>query len=194
VAHEKNIGFLLEVLAQVRKSVGDVVLIVAGEGPAQKWLERSIEAAGLRDHVVCVGYLDRRGSLLDCYRAADVFVFASRTETQGLVLLEALALGVPVVSTAVLGTRDVLDGAAGAIVAPEDVPQFAAAVTAVLTRRDLRESLAAAARGYVEQRWSSDVMTRRLLALYASVAGAERQDAASEPGATLEDAAGSTTS
>ena len=65
-----------------------------------------------------VGYLDRRGALLDCYRAADVFVFASRTETQGLVLLESLALGVPVVSTAVLGTKEVLRNAAGAIVVP----------------------------------------------------------------------------
>ena len=60
------------------------------------------------NNTLLVGYLDRRGALLDCYRAADVFVFASRTETQGLVLLESLALGVPVVSTAVLGTKEVL--------------------------------------------------------------------------------------
>ena len=63
-----------------------------------------------------IGYLDRRDALLDCYCAGDAFVFASRTETQGLVLLEAMALGLPVVSTAVMGTRDILDARRGALV------------------------------------------------------------------------------
>ena len=72
---------------------------------------------GLTDSVRFVGYLDRAEALLDCYRAADVFVFASRTETQGLVLLEAMTLGLPVVSTSVMGTRDILDPGKGALVA-----------------------------------------------------------------------------
>jgi glycosyltransferase involved in cell wall biosynthesis len=70
--------------------------------------------------------------LLDCYRAGQVFVFASRTETQGLVLLEALALGTPVVSTAVMGTADVLKEAKGALVVEEDEATFADAVIRVL--------------------------------------------------------------
>ena len=123
----------------------------------------------MRDNVLFVGYLDRRTELRDCYRAADVFVFASRTETQGLVLLESLALGVPVVSTAVLGTKEVLHGAAGAIVVEEDVGEFAAAVTRVLTQPDLRATLADAAREFVATRWSSREMARRLVRLYADV-------------------------
>ena len=115
VAHEKNIGFLLRVLAEVRRSVPNVLFIIAGEGPALPALRRAAGQDGLAANTLFVGYLDRRGALLDCYRAADVFVFASRTETQGLVLLESLALGVPVVSTAVLGTKEVLRNAAGAI-------------------------------------------------------------------------------
>ena len=140
VAHEKNIGFLLRVLAEVRRSVPNVLFIIAGEGPALPALQREAGRDGLAANTLFVGYLDRRGALLDCYRAADVFVFASRTETQGLVLLESLALGVPVVSTAVLGTKEVLRNAAGAIVVAEDVTEFAAAVVEVLTQ-------SAAARG-----------------------------------------------
>ena len=123
-----------------------------------------------------VGYLDRRGALLDCYRAADVFVFASRTETQGLVLLESLALGVPVVSTAVLGTKEVLANAAGAFVVQEDVAEFAAAVTRVLTEPDLRAQLKSAGREFVERQWSSREMARRLLALYVELVRTKRED------------------
>lgn len=61
-----------------------------------------------------VGYLSREKELLDCYRAGDLFVFSSKTETQGLVLLEAMALGVPVVSTAYMGTADIVNPQRGA--------------------------------------------------------------------------------
>ena len=169
VAHEKNIGFLLRVLAEVRRSVPSVLLVIAGEGPALAPLKRTVTEAGLDASILFVGYLDRRAGSLDCYRAADVFVFASRTETQGLVLLESLALGVPVVSTAVLGTKEVLRDAAGAIVVPEDVREFAAAAIGVLTQPQLRAKLAGAARTFVEKRWSSAEMARRLLELYGEV-------------------------
>jgi glycosyltransferase involved in cell wall biosynthesis len=169
VAHEKNIGFLLRVLAEVRRSVPNVLFMIAGEGPALGPLQRSVAQQGLDANTLFVGYLDRRSALLDCYRAADVFVFASRTETQGLVLLESLALGVPVVSTAVLGTKEVLRDAAGAVVVPEDVNEFSAAVASVLTQPKLRAALAGAGRKFVERRWSSAEMARRLLDLYVEV-------------------------
>jgi 1,2-diacylglycerol 3-alpha-glucosyltransferase len=170
VAHEKNIGFLLQVLAEVRRSVPHVLFVIAGEGPALPVLRRAAAEGGVAAHTLFVGYLDRRGALLDCYRAADVFVFASRTETQGLVLLESLALGVPVVSTAVLGTKEVLRDAAGAIVAQEDVTEFAAAVVRVLKNSVLRAELAGAGRDFVARRWSSQEMAKRLLELYGEVA------------------------
>lgn len=169
VAFEKNIGFVLRVAAGVRRSVPDMLLVIAGEGPALVKLRREAQALGLADHVLFVGYLDRRSELLDCYRAANVFVFASNTETQGLVLLEALALGVPVVSTAVLGTKDVLNGARGAIVVDEDLDAFVAAATDVLRRPELQGRLATEAKGFIEAHWSSREMARRMIGLYEKV-------------------------
>ena len=78
-----------------------------------------------RPMLLFVGYLDRRGALFDCYRAADAFVFASRTETQGLVLLEAMALGVAVISTAVMGTPDIVGPKRGALVPEDNEADFA---------------------------------------------------------------------
>ncbi len=170
VAFEKNIGFLLPVVDRLRAAMPDVLLVIAGEGPALATLQRQVAERGLAENVRFVGYLDRSGPLLDCYRSANVFVFASRTETQGLVLLEAMALGLPVVSTAIMGTQSVLEGAAGAIVVGEDEVQFASAVEMVLKDRELQASLGARARQFVEARWSSAEMAKRMLELYRGVA------------------------
>ena len=108
VAFEKNIGFLVDVVKKVREPIPNVLFVMAGEGPMLPHLKKRVRQEGLQQQVMFVGYLDRATQLQDCYRAANVFVFASRTETQGLVLLEAMAQELPVVSTAVMGTRDVL--------------------------------------------------------------------------------------
>jgi glycosyltransferase involved in cell wall biosynthesis len=171
VAHEKNIDFVLEALVEVRRSVPDVLLVIAGEGPALGHLQAMVRRLGLGPNVLFVGYLERATTLLDCYRAGDAFVFASRTETQGLVLLEALALGTPVVSTAVMGTADVLAGAGGALVAPDEVCGYAACVVQVLRDGVLRARLAAAAPADAA-RWSASAMATRLAALYGELAGA----------------------
>jgi 1,2-diacylglycerol 3-alpha-glucosyltransferase len=171
VAHEKNIGFLVRVFAQVLAAVPQALLVIAGEGPAREALRAQVAALGLARQVHFAGYLPRDTQLLDCYAAADAFVFASRTETQGLVLLEAMAQGAPVVSTAELGTRSILLPDSGALVVPEDCAAFAAAVVRVLTEPGLRAELGARGRAYART-WSSAVMARRLKGLYAQLLSA----------------------
>ncbi len=168
VAFEKNIGFLLRVVRQVKKTVADVLFVIAGEGSALQSLRREALDLGLADNVLFVGNMDRESTLLDCYRSADVKVFASRTETQGLVLLEAMALGVPVVSTAVMGTKDVLQPGCGAEVVTEDAREFAAAVVRVLGDSALAARLSDAGKDYVKS-WSAPVMARRMVDLYQNV-------------------------
>jgi 1,2-diacylglycerol 3-alpha-glucosyltransferase len=174
VAHEKNIEFLIEVVDRVRKELATVLLVVAGEGPALESLKREVSRLGLNANVMFIGYLDRHKALNNCYRAADVFVFSSRTETQGLVLLEAMAQGVPVVSTAELGTRDVLREGLGVRIAQEDVTDFAAKVSMVLNDPAMREELGEAGRAYAHE-WSASKQAQRMLAFYQTVPGSSRQ-------------------
>jgi 1,2-diacylglycerol 3-alpha-glucosyltransferase len=168
VAHEKNIGFLVQMFARVLAQVPAALLVIAGEGPAREALRAQVASLGLSSHVHFAGYLERDTTLLDCYAAADVFVFASRTETQGLVLLEAMAQGAPVVSIAELGTRSILVSESGALVVPEDAAAFAEAVVRVLTDAGLREALAVRGRAYART-WSSAAMARRLAYLYGQL-------------------------
>ncbi len=140
--------------------------MITGEGPARGALALQVERLGLGRDVAFVGYLDRKQALADCYAAAAVFVFASRTETQGLVLLEAMAQACPVVSTAHLGTTSILQFGCGARVAPDEPVAFAQAVL------DLLDDPARAARcGTQGQRyargWAADLMAGRLRDFYA---------------------------
>ena len=175
LAFEKNIDFLIRMLVRVKAKVPAVLLVVAGEGPARRALESQARALGLADNTLFVGYLDRDGDLEDCFCASNAFVFASRTETQGLVLLEAMALGVPVVSTAVMGTRELLAEGRGSLIAEEDEPVFAARCVQVLTDPDLRARKAEEARAYA-QTWSAPLLAQQLRGFYREVLDARRTD------------------
>jgi 1,2-diacylglycerol 3-alpha-glucosyltransferase len=172
VAHEKKIDFLIEVVCAVRDYEPDILLVVAGEGPARSSLEKLAQRLGIQNNVRFVDYLPRGPALWDCFCAGNVFVFASATETQGLVLLEALALGIPVVSTAIMGTEDIVGKRQGVLVAEESVEDFANKVVEILHVEGLQDHMSEEGRRYARE-WSADSMAERMIALYASVTGTE---------------------
>ncbi len=166
VAFEKNIEFLLRVTHELKQTThANIVLIIAGEGPAKNQLRRLGRTLGLMENLRFVDYLARGADLSSCYQAGDAFVFASRTETQGLVLLEAMSLGVPVVSTAVMGTRDIVAAERGALVAQENITDFAAQVRRLLDDAELRRRVGETGRVYARQ-WNARDPAEALLAFY----------------------------
>ena len=176
LALEKNIAFLLRVTRKLVERYPELLFIIAGEGPDAERLKKLAASLGLQANVRFFGNLDRLSTLLDCYRAGDVFVFASPTETQGLVLIEAMALGVPIVSTAVMGTATVLRDARSAVVSGENVDEFADHVARLLHAPELRAALSAA--GLIDaQAWSAEGLMRKAVALYAGLAAGEGEPA-----------------
>lgn len=174
-AHEKNIGFLLDALPHALRVTPRLILVVAGEGPALPALRRQAATLGIEANVRFVGYLDRLRELPACYAAADVFVFASRTETQGLVLLEAMAAGVPVLAFAALGTREIVEPRRGALPAPQEPATFGAALAALIDDPQQRTVMAQAARNFARE-WTTEACAHRLAAVYRAVR--QRHDAA----------------
>ncbi|MEA3642988.1 MAG: glycosyltransferase [Lamprobacter sp.] len=166
LAFEKNCDFLLRMLVLIKAEMPDILLVVAGDGPALKHLQRLRDRLGLHEQVLFTGYLARDGSLEDCYSAGAGFVFSSYTETQGLVLLEAMALGTPVVALAEMGAREVLRDGQGCLIAEHDEAHFAQQCLRLLRTPRLRAELSASARAYA-QRWSAPVLTNQMLAFYA---------------------------
>lgn len=183
LAFEKNCDFLLRMLVRVKAQVPDILLVIAGAGPALKRLQRLTRQLGLQEQVLFTGYLDRDGSLEDCYCAGQAFVFSSLTETQGLVLLESMALGTPVVAIAEMGTREVLRDSEGCLIARHDEAHFAKQCLRLLREPELRAQLAERARSYARG-WSAPVLAERMLDFYAGTLlrdETDRQVPLSEP-------------
>jgi glycosyltransferase involved in cell wall biosynthesis len=163
LAKEKNVELLLEALAVDRDP--SLKLAIAGDGPARAELEERAEQCGVAGRVRFLGIVARE-QLPDLYASADAFVMPSTTETQGLVLAEALAAGSNVIVAEAPQNRDVM-GAAGTVIAA-NAPALAAALAAIPAKGSA--PTAAAAR-HAAKRFSIDGQVDRILALYRSLLG-----------------------
>jgi glycosyltransferase involved in cell wall biosynthesis len=165
IAAEKNMGFLLDALQRLLAGGVDAHLVLVGDGPGRPPLDAAVDAAGLRGRVSFTGYVPRERTF-DYYGLSEVFVFASLTETQGIVLLEAMSAGIPVVALSAMGVAELMaDGRGGLTVCPADLDGFTAAVERLLSDRGLHAAKAREGRLKAAE-WSIEATTRRVLACY----------------------------
>jgi glycosyltransferase involved in cell wall biosynthesis len=172
IVREKNIDFLLDVMERMAPRFPDSLLVLAGDGAHRGALERSARERGIGKRVLFTGYLDRT-QLAWLYGCARVFVFSSKTETQGLALAEAMMCGVPAVAIAAMGTEDTLAGNAGGFLVADDPDAFAGRTAMLLADEKLRRAKAAEARRRARE-WTIDATTDRLLAVYERARDAEK--------------------
>jgi 1,2-diacylglycerol 3-alpha-glucosyltransferase len=161
LAKEKNIGLLLQALAFNPNS--RLKLAIAGDGPLRQELERMARELDVNGRTRFLGFVNR-DRLPDLYASCDAFLMPSTTETQGLVLAEALATGAHIIAADAAPNRDVL-GSAGMVVDPT-AGGFAAAFRSVPGTPD---SDAAAAARRTAERFALETQIDRILALYASL-------------------------
>jgi len=168
LAEEKNLDFLLAGLAKVKSTcpVGFTFVLV-GDGPQRSHLEKRVVELGLEKVVVFTGNLAPR-EVTRIYRAADLFVFASTSETQGMVLVEAMAGGCPVVAVRASGVHDVVKNGYNGIMVPESTGSWAAAVTDLLSDGARLSELSANSRTFA-QTFSEEDIAKKVEALYQRV-------------------------
>ena len=107
LASEKNLDFLVNCLIEFLKKEVNAHVLMVGQGPSQTMIKAAFERSGLGERLHLTGFLYKK-DLVDAYFSMDVFAFASLSETQGVVLLEAMAAGVPVVTVDAPGVREVV--------------------------------------------------------------------------------------
>ncbi len=132
MASEKNVSFLLESLARVKALYRKPFrMLMIGDGPDKKSLEERSRMLGLQEDIVFTGTIPNE-RIAAYFKAADGFLFASKTETQGIVVLEAFAGATPVIAVKASGVEDLVDDGVNGILTGEDTEEYAARVTEFL--------------------------------------------------------------
>jgi 1,2-diacylglycerol 3-alpha-glucosyltransferase len=187
LAVEKNLPFLARAVASFLQQRSGAHFLIAGTGSAQAEVERILGEAGVASRCHIIGVLTHE-ELSNVYHCFDVFAFASQSETQGMVLTEAMAAGVPVVAVDAAGVREVVDDRSnGRLLDREDPDEFVTALAWVADlnkdqRLQLRQSALATAERFSLPRTAAQAL--RLYETLCQKGPANKQPTGDGPWAT----------
>lgn len=173
LGQEKNASFLIEAFKQVCDSLSCVRLIMVGDGPEKDKLQQKVDSFSLHNQVIFAGK-QRPEKVVDYYLASDLFVFPSTTETQGLVTLEAMAGGLPVVAVDAAGSSVMVDDGLNGILVKLDTHLFARGVIDLLTH-DMRYNLFQKNALKKAEEYAIDRMADKLLDGYKEIINATEE-------------------
>jgi 1,2-diacylglycerol 3-alpha-glucosyltransferase len=173
LAQEKNLELLFGSFAMVARQLPEAWLLVAGDGTSRSQCERWAGETGARERIVFAGFIPPE-EMPRIYASAEVFAFCSRTDTQGLVLIEAKAAGLPAVSVNAFGPTEVVADEVDGFLVPDDAEAFSAALLRLLQGPQLRQSMSEAALREV-RRFSIEETARAYLRFYEAAASSSRR-------------------
>ena len=161
---EKDIASLIGAMAEVHSACPAAVCLIAGEGAQKELLQRQIVSAALEKTVRLLGF---RSDVMALIRAADLFVLPSLAEPFGLVLLEAMALGKPVIATRAGGPMEiVVEGQTGLLTPPSDPTALARNIQHLLGEPNLLQTMGRNGRERFRERFTSERMGQAMRAVY----------------------------
>ena len=163
LVHKKGFDVLLKALAAALQRGLNLRLEIAGDGPELTTLKNLAAELNLGSKLTFLGW---QASVESCLARADVFVLPSRDEPFGIVCLEAMAVGIPIITTRTDGPMEILDSDTALLVDIEDVSGLTQALADVLSNQVLAEDRAAAARAKFNAYYSEEIVVQQYLALY----------------------------
>lgn len=162
----KKIDFLLQAFAQALQENSSLFLKIGGDGPERLYLETLVDQLKIRNHVIFLGMLSRN-EVLEEIQKADAFTLSSEFETFGVVLIEALALGKPVIATKCGGPESIITPDVGFLVENGSIEQFTNAMLALYENKEKYKGQTI--RNYCLQQFSEDAVINKLSRIYQQV-------------------------
>jgi glycosyltransferase involved in cell wall biosynthesis len=163
LAKEKNIAFLIKAMAELKKT-DNIKLLLVGDGPDTENLKILTKKLNLQKEIIFTGYFTKKQAI-KAYQASDLFVFASKTDTQGMVILEALACGLPVVAIKDLAFTTMVRQGINGFLVRENKKIFARQVLTILNDKKLYNKMATNALK-IAQEFSIDKIINQLISYY----------------------------
>lgn len=164
IGKEKSIDFLLEAYRVVIEEFPDVHLFILGDGPERKNLENLAKSLRLMDNITFTGYVPRE-EISNYYSASYLFIFSSLTETQGLVMQEAMSCGCPVVAVDATGSSETVRNGIDGFLTPFSKEEFSSKILLLLGDKPLRERFSESA-AKDAHRFYTDHMGEKVIQVY----------------------------
>lgn len=167
IAKEKNIDFLLKAYIKIREKYPECHLLMVGGGPEEEQVRQQLTAYGLQKYVTMTGMLPKEEAN-KMFGIADLFVFPSYTETQGIVVAEAMAAGTPPVAINKMGPTDLIHDGKDGFLTKLSISDFTEKVLKLLQDDKLRDKFATEGLSRVEE-FSNETSASKLISLYERV-------------------------
>lgn len=162
---EKNMEFLVDAVLEVLRENNSAKFMICGDGNLKNILEKKVSDAGLIDKTVFIGIVSDNEKK-NYYAAGDIFVYASKSETQGMVLTEAMYSGLPIIAVRATGVKDIIeDGRTGFLVS-ENKDEFRAAVQNLIDDENLRKKFGDEAKEAAREKYTSSVCAEKMIEIY----------------------------
>jgi glycosyltransferase involved in cell wall biosynthesis len=168
LVYKNGLDTLIESAALIAQEYPDILFIIAGKGPSKQLIEDRIKELGIENNTKLTGFVPDE-MLPVYYNAADYFVLPSASgEGLPLVLFEAMACGLPVVATAVVGTPEIIEHMKNGVLVPPMNPKvMAEALSKLLTDEEIGRSIGEEAKRKIEKQFSWEENVRKLAKIYS---------------------------
>lgn len=162
---EKNLSFLIKGMKELRNQYQDNSrLLILGDGTKREELEEEARELGMEEQIIFIGTVSQ-DEITNYYKACDLFIFSSKSETQGIVLLEAMAASLPVVAVKASGVNDIVKDQINGYITEEDERAFSGAIYKLMSNKKYYEEVAVGATNTARE-YSNDTIAKKAEVYY----------------------------
>lgn len=165
LTQEKNIEFLFDSIFKVIQNKNNVKFMIVGEGNLMPKLKKMVADNNLKNKVVFAGIVSKK-ELKNYYAAGDIFVYSSKSETQGMIISEAMYSGLPVVAVDAPGVCDLVQDEKNGFLVPEDEKEFAMAVEKLITDENQRNKFSVESKRIAQENFTDKICAQKMLNIY----------------------------
>jgi glycosyltransferase involved in cell wall biosynthesis len=165
LTEEKNVSFLFEAVAEILKKNPRAKFMLVGDGYLKTELEKETQKRNLEKQIIFTGAIEAN-EIKNYYAAGNVFVYASKSETQGMIITEAMYMGLPIVAIKATGIESLVEENVNGFLTTENKSEFISAIQKLLENSELRQKMAEESARTAREKYTASVSAQKLLAVY----------------------------
>lgn len=168
LTEEKNIKFLFEAIAEVLQKNPKTKFMLVGDGYLKPELEKEAKKMNLEKQIIFAGAVEA-AEIKNYYAAGDIFVYASKSETQGMIITEAMYAGLPIVAVKATGIESLVENDVNGILTSENKEEFISAIEKLIEDKDLRDKMSQESKIIAREKYTASASAQKMLEVYKQV-------------------------